>query len=211
MISDDEPLRRKDITAKLMGIPEDESGCLDLDAFCEEKEEAAAADAQPTPDTGEQQNAITDIIDILLDLSSDFLPTIGYPAPNRAIWEQRGKRSMNRALNAYFPPTATTAGISSPAVALAVGIIALGFCMYPVIMHLIKSRKEAAAEEQPPEPEAEPSANVDTGKPKQEPQPQPIPAPAVTESNGDGNGEEPPNPEAIAAILRQNHAQFNTA
>lgn len=145
----------------------------------------------------EPDNALIDVIDIGLDFAEDLLRDMGYPAMKRNIWEQRGKKCMNKALNAYLPAGSGVGGaLDTPLVALVIGVGALGLCLSPVIIHIIKTKRQEAEEEHAAELAAIP--------PPERMAPDAEPYPMET----DGDGSQELDPSVIAAIMRANHQEF---
>ena len=141
-----EKLNKKDITGELTGLDFD----IDLDKEPEKPEEKK----EPEED---QDNAIVEILDMMIGSSGDMLKEFGYPEPNLVIWEKWGKPNLTKALNEYMPATATDDTISSPAMCGLIGVGALALCFMPVIMQYVKNQQQVEApeqEEQQPEPQA---------------------------------------------------------
>lgn len=155
-MSDDEPLNRKNITAELIG-----GDFIDLDGIePPDGLQQPAADGNPPEPEPEEFNALIDVIDVGLDFADDFLKDAGYPSTKRKIWEERGKKAMNKALNAYCPAGSAVGGVmDSNITALLIGVGSLLICLYPVIAHFMKQRNAAKQAEQTPEPEAETSTS----------------------------------------------------
>lgn len=126
----DEP--KKDATAELYG---EDIGSESAEDFTEPQQPFEATD---------EDNALTAVIDIGLDMVEGISADIGYPKPNRTIWENHGKKAMNKAVNTLCP--AGTGGgnvINSPWIGLIIGIGCLFMCLYPLISYKLK-QKEAA-------------------------------------------------------------------
>lgn len=130
MISDDEPLDKKDITAEITGQ------VFNLDEMEEEPEEA------PTEEVEEEGlNPIVGIMDMLICSSPKILQKYGYPSPDLDIWEDWGKENLSKAFNEYMPDTASET-VSSPLFCGIMGTGALVFAFLPVILHFIDKQGE---------------------------------------------------------------------
>lgn len=131
MISDDEPLDKKDITAEITGQ------VFDLDSMEEEPEEET-----PIEEAEEDGlNPVVGILDMLICSSPKILQKYGYPSPDLEIWEDWGKENLSKAFNEYMPDSAGTA-VSSPLFCGVMGAGALVFAFLPVILHFIDKQGE---------------------------------------------------------------------
>ncbi|MDD4126884.1 MAG: hypothetical protein PHV39_04265 [Methanomicrobium sp.] len=150
-----EKLNRKDITAEVTGLD------FDFDSIDAEEVTAEQKDGQPIED---QDNAIVDILDMLIGSSGDMLKEYGYPEPKLEIWVKWGKPNLTKALNEYMPAAATNETISSPAVCGLIGIGALALCFMPVIMQFVSNQKQQQIAE-PEQERQEPEEQTGTEKP----------------------------------------------
>lgn len=126
---------KKDGTSALYGIEPDQA-------------EAEPAPQQPIVEATDEDNALTAVIDIGLDMVTDICADIGYPKPKREIWENHGKSAMNKAVNTLCP--AGTGGgnmINSPWIGLVIGIGCLFLCLYPIISYKLKMQDNAKPKE----------------------------------------------------------------
>lgn len=128
---------KKDGTSALYGIEPDQT-------------EAEPVQQQPIVEATDEDNALTAVIDIGLDMVTDICADLGYPKPKREIWESHGKSAMNKAVNTLCP--AGTGGgnvINSPWVGLVIGIGCLFLCLYPIVSYKLKQDKTKPKEIEP--------------------------------------------------------------
>ena len=126
---------KKDGTSALYGIEPDQT-------------EAEPIQQQPFVEVSDEDNALTAVIDIGLDMVTDICADLGYPKPNRSVWENHGKSAMNRAVNTLCP--AGTGGgnvINSPWIGLVIGIGCLFLCLYPIVSYKLKQQEKAKPKE----------------------------------------------------------------
>lgn len=138
-----EKLNKKDITSEVTGLD------FDFDLNPE------PGDPEPIgeqPEEEQQENAIVEIIDMMIGSSGDLLKEYGYPEPNLVIWEKWGKPNLTTALNEYMPVSSDET-IGSPAMCGFIGVGALALCFLPVIMQYVSNQQQQIAA---PEPEPEP-------------------------------------------------------
>lgn len=113
------------------------------DLYGEEVSAEQSSSEQPDQpvEATDEDNALTAVIDIGLDMVENISKDMGYPQPNRSIWENHGKSAMNKAVNTLCP--AGTGGgtvINSPWVGLIIGLGCLFMCLYPLISYKLKQK-----------------------------------------------------------------------
>lgn len=166
---------KKDGTSALYGVEPDQT-------------DSDPEPQQPQVEATDEDNALTAVIDIGLDMVTDICGDLGYPSPNRSVWENHGKSAMNKAVNTLCPAGSGGGNmINSPWIGLIIGIGCLFLCLYPIISYKLKTQDKAKLKEAEAKPDAKPSSptqtadnNVDTQAPVKLPGGDPSSAPNIS-------------------------------